>query len=29
MQEYYDHGFSQNIYRSTDIVAQYLIKQLR
>ena len=28
MQEYYDHGFSQNIYRTTDIVAQYLIRQL-
>ena len=29
LQEYFDHGFSQNIYRTTDIVAQYLIKQLR
>ncbi len=29
IQEYFDHGFSQNIYRTTDIVAQYLIKQLR
>ncbi len=28
IQEYFDHGFSQNIYRSTDIVAQYLIRQL-
>ncbi len=28
MQEYFDHGFSQNIYRTTDIVAQYLFKQL-
>jgi len=28
MQEYFDHGFSQNIYRTTDIVAQYLIKAL-
>ena len=29
LQEYFDHGFSQNIYRSTDIVAQYLIRQLK
>lgn len=29
IQEYFDHGFSQNIYRSTDIVAEYLIKQLK
>ncbi len=29
MQEYFDHGFSQNIYRTTDIVAQYLIKTLK
>ena len=29
LQEYFDHGFSQNIYRSTDIVAQYLIGQLK
>ena len=29
LQEYFDNGFSQNIYRTTDIVAQYLIKQLR
>ena len=29
MQEYFDHGFSQNIYRSTDIVAQFLIKTLK
>ena len=29
MQEYVDHGFSQNIYRSTDIVAQYLIGKLK
>lgn len=28
IQEYFDHGFSQNIYRTTDIVAEYLIKQL-
>jgi len=29
MQEYFDHGFSQNIYRTTDIVAQYLLKVLK
>ena len=29
LQDYFDHGFSQNIYRSTDIVAQYLIKTLK
>ena len=29
LQEYFDHGFSQNIYRSTDIVAQFLLKQLK
>ena len=29
IQEYFDHGFSQNIYRSTDIVADYLIKKLK
>ncbi len=29
LQEYVDHGFSQNIYRSTDIVAQYLIGKLK
>ena len=29
IQEYFDHGFSQNIYRSTDIVSDYLIKQLK
>jgi hypothetical protein len=29
VQEYFDHGFSQNIYRSTDLVAEYLIKQLK
>lgn len=27
--EYFDHGFSQNIYRTTDIVSQYLIKKLK
>jgi hypothetical protein len=29
MQEYFDHGFSQNIYRSTDFVAQLLINKLK
>ena len=29
IQEYFDHGFTQNIYRTTDIVAQYLINTLR
>ena len=29
LQEYYDHGFSQNVYRTTDIVSQYLIRQLK
>ena len=29
LQEYFDHGFSQNIYRTTDIVAQYLLKTLK
>ena len=29
MQEYFDHGFSQNIYRTTDIVSQYLITHLK
>ena len=28
IQEYFDHGFSQNIYRTTDIAAEYLIKTL-
>ena len=28
IQEYYDHVFTQNIYRTTDIVSDYLIKQL-
>ena len=26
--EYYDHGFSQNIYRATDLVAQFLLSKL-
>ena len=29
IQEYFDHGFSQNIYRTTDIVSEFLIKQLK
>lgn len=29
IQEYFDHGFSQNIYRTTDIVAKFLIKTLK
>ena len=29
IQEYFDHGFSQKIYRTTDIVSEYLIKQLK
>ena len=29
IQEYFDHGFSQNIYRSTSIVSDYLIRQLK
>ncbi len=29
IQEYYDHGFTQNIYRTTDIVSEYLIRQLK
>ena len=29
IQEYFDHGFSQNVYRTTDIVSNYLIKQLK
>ena len=29
IQEYYDHVFTQNIYRTTDIVSDYLIKQLK
>ena len=28
IQDYFDHGFSQNVYRTTDIVSDYLIKQL-
>ena len=27
--EYFDHVFTQNIYRTTDIVSDYLIKQLK
>lgn len=29
LQEYFDHGFSQNIYRTTDIVSEFLIRTLR
>lgn len=29
IQEYFDHGFSQNIYRTTDLVSEYLIRQLK
>ena len=29
IQEYFDHVFTQNIYRTTDIVSEYLIKQLK
>ena len=29
IQDYFDHGFSQNIYRTTDIVSDYLIRQLK
>ena len=29
MQEFFDHGFSQNVYRSTDIVAQFLLTALK
>ena len=27
--EYYDHGFSQNIYRVTDLVADFLVRTLK
>jgi hypothetical protein len=29
MMEYYDHGFSQNVYRATDLVAQFLLQTLK
>jgi len=29
LQEYFDHGFSQNIYRTTDTVSAFLIRTLR
>ena len=29
IQDYFDHGFSQNIYSSTDIVSEYLIQHLK
>jgi pimeloyl-ACP methyl ester carboxylesterase len=28
-QEYFDHGFSQNIYRTTDYVFRFLMKTLK
>ena len=27
--EYYDHGFSQNVYRATDLVSQFFVKTLK
>lgn len=29
MQEYFDHGFGQNVYRTTDLASAFLIKTLR
>lgn len=29
LQEYFDHGFSQNIYRTTDYVSEFLMRTLR
>ena len=29
LQEYFDHGFSQNVYRTTDIVSDFLYKTLQ
>ncbi len=29
MQEYFDHGFSQNVYRTTDIATDFLIRKLK
>ena len=29
LQEYFDHGFSQNIYRTTDIVSNFLLRTLK
>ena len=29
MLEYFDHGFTQNVYRVADIVSQFLCKELR
>lgn len=29
LQEYFDHGFSQNIYRTTDYVSEFLIRTLK
>ncbi|MBR1546626.1 MAG: alpha/beta fold hydrolase [Prevotella sp.] len=29
LQEYFDHGFSQNVYRTTDIASAFLIRTLK
>lgn len=29
MQEYFDHGFSQNVYRTTDYVTDFLLRTLK
>lgn len=29
LQEYFDHGFSQNVYRTTDLVSQFLLQTLK
>ena len=29
IQEYYDHGFTQNMYRTTDLISEYLLRQLK
>ncbi len=29
LQEYFDHGFSQNVYRTTDIASEFLIRTLK
>ncbi len=29
LQEFFDHGFSQNIYRTTDIASEFLIRKLK
>lgn len=28
-QDFFDHGFSQNVYRTTDTVSDFLIRTLR